>query len=317
MPYLTPASAVHIDRPLSNFALAYENNALIADKLSPIIPVSNKSDLYFVRNKSNAMRKLNTEIGVFDKASQIDAGISTKKYSCQNHALSGSVAVEQEINSDAPLNLRQDCVSDVMAELMLMREYRVARLYNDPTKYASANKVTLTGGSRFDDANVDPFPVLIAGRATIFRAPNTRLVAWCGLDVWTAMRNNAALRGRVVYGGSNDRMAAVLKAAVASLLEVDELIVGEAYINTANPGQADTIGRVWNQKSFGIAAVATSASTRSLHFSSTFRFLAPEVRTIVHLETGTRGSTEVIIAHSDDEQNPANDAAFLVQGAIN
>ena len=43
---------VHIDSALSNISIAYRNEAYIADKVFPIVPVQKQSDYYFVFGKS-------------------------------------------------------------------------------------------------------------------------------------------------------------------------------------------------------------------------------------------------------------------------
>jgi len=39
---------VHIDGPLANISIAYRNSGYIADQVFPNVPVTKKSDKYFV-----------------------------------------------------------------------------------------------------------------------------------------------------------------------------------------------------------------------------------------------------------------------------
>ena len=83
-----------------------------------------------------------------------------------------------------------------------------------------------------------------------------------GIEVWNILAPPADPRPR--HGGATVGMAAVvMKAKMAELLEVDEVLVGESQ-QTNNPGAAESVSRVWG-KHFGIARVASGPTTRTLH----------------------------------------------------
>ena len=62
MPLLTP-SAVHIDQPLTNLTIAFnqEPSNFIADQVFPMVSVSKQSDKYYIYNQDDSNRSGNVK----------------------------------------------------------------------------------------------------------------------------------------------------------------------------------------------------------------------------------------------------------------
>lgn len=304
----------HTDRPLSNFALAYENKELIGLKLMPEIQVEKPSDKYFIRNRENGMQagsgglKISGSMGA---VAQLEVNATTATFSCEDYGQKGSVAVRDELETDAPLNAKQEVVMDLVSNLRLEQEIRIAAIAGAAASYATANKATLSGTDRWDTSTGTPLAVIDQYKAQIWRSPNTKLVAFCDMDTWVAIRKNPEVLERIKGGATAGNGAFVARAAFASYIEVDEFYVGEAWKVATNPGATVAATRVW-PKAFGIVAVATSPSPRSLHFGSSFSFLPMEVSTWFDPAPGTKGAWWYKAAHSVDEKAVASDAGMLI-----
>ena len=112
--------------------------------------------------------------------------------------------------------------------------------------YASDNIQTLSGSDRWDaSGGGDPFGVIDAAKASIFHAPNTKLVAFCGSSTWLKLKRHQAVLD-TIKGGANVGMPSVAtKQAFAQLIECDEFVVGEAWSTSTNPGNATAVyGRI-------------------------------------------------------------------------
>ncbi len=66
-----------------------------------------------------------------------------------------------------------------------------------------------------------------------------------GQEVWTALILNPNTAKRISGNDASGRI--ITKEALASVLNVKEVLVGQAFINTANPGQNATISRLWGK----------------------------------------------------------------------
>jgi len=310
-----PNSPIHRDRVLANFAVAYENFDLIADKLSPIVPTDEISGTYFKRNKESfALYTGQQVIGPSSDVPETEGDVTEGTFACKGRGRMSKIPLQTDAQADIPLTLRQDAVMDAMSLLMLEREVRIATQLTTSGNFAAAN--TATVGTKWDSTG-NPLVDIDALRGNIWRAGNTRLVAYCGWDVWKGIKNNTNVLARINGGATTAAPALVLRQAFAELIEVDELVVGQAWYL---PSVGGTQARVWG-KDFGIVAVSNSPSTRSLSFAQTMRWTAIGPGGVRHEQwidpsKGTMGVERHKITMSDDEIIPANDAGLLLKAAV-
>ena len=138
-----------------------------------------------------------------------------------------------------PLDRRAVVLSDLV---MLDREQRVAKLVFDAANYGATSKTALSGTSRWSSSSSTPISDIEGAIAAMIVPPN-RLVM--GRAVWTSLRAHAHIVS-AVQGNDGERGLAT-RQQVADLFELDEVLVGEGWNNTANAGQDASLGRVWGQ----------------------------------------------------------------------
>lgn len=313
-------STIHKDKALANFAIAYENHALIADKICPVVPVAEISGTYFTRPKENTMRATGQHvIGPSSSIPEVEGIVEEQTYSCKGRGRESKISLMTDAMADVPLQLRQEAVLDAVAQLELERETLVRDIVFGAANYKSTTN-TVGISTKWDAktsgvSDADPLTDIDSLKGNIFRAPNTRLVAVTSWEVWKALKTNTFILGRITGGANNGIPAHVLKQLFAELIEVDELLVGEAW---AIDG-AGTMARVWG-KHFAINAVATMPSTRALCFSQTMRWQAPGPGGINHEQwqthEGLMGVERHKITRADAEVVAANDAGILLTAAV-
>ena len=313
-------STIHKDKALANFALAYENNDLVADKICPVVPVDEISGTYFKLPKENQFNYSGQAfVGAASDVPEVEGTVDEGTYSCKGRGRKSKIALETDAQADVPLKLREGAVADAMAQLMLEREVRVASLIFDNANYkATTNTVAIS--TKWDTkssgvSTADPISDVDALRGNIFRGPNTRLIAVMSREVWTAIKNNTFVTARINGGATTGMPAIVMKQLIASLFEVDEVVVAEGWKIAAG-----TQSRVWG-KSFAILSVSTAPSTRALCFALTMRWSALGPGGIGHAQwidpsKGTMGVEYHKITMRDDEVLPANDAGILFTTAV-
>lgn len=313
-------STIHKDKALANLAVAYSNHELIADKICPVVPVQDISGTYFVRPKGNVMTSTGQHvIGPSSSIPEVEGIVEEQTYSCKGRGRESKISLMTDAMADVPLQLRQEAVLDAMAQLELERETLVrdivfgAANYKATTNTAAISTKWDAKTSGVSDAN--PFDAIDALRGNIFRAPNTRLVAVTSWEVWKALKTNTYVLERLLGGATTAVPGKLLRQMFAELIEVDEILVGEAW---AVDG-AGTMSRVWG-KHFAINAVATMPSTRSLCFSQTMRWQAPGPGGINHEQwqthEGLMGVERHKITRADAEVVIANDAGILLTAAV-
>ncbi len=307
-------TTLHVDRPLSTLATAYENRTLIGLMLAPEIKAEKPSDKYYQYNKANKLQVLDPKVSSLQMPADIHQDATLANFSCEDYALSASVAQRDEDASDLPMSLRTSASLNVTALLRLAQEARIKDVLTTSGNYLAANVQTLAGADRWDNGGGDPFGVLDTAKDAIFRGPNTKLVAFCGKATWKVLRRHPQILDTIKGGATLGDPAIATREAFARMLEVDEFYVGDAIGTTSNPGVAEAskvYAQIW-PKSFGIVAVAASPSTESLHFASTFAWQGMEVSVEFLPMLGKSGAWKFKVAHSTDEVVVCNEAGSLI-----
>lgn len=243
---------VHVNRPLTNFAQKYLQDAsgFVSMRAMPNLPVSNRSDQYWKFDRADFYRDEAEEVADGSEAPMGGFSLSTDSYLCKVHKWASSVTDQQRANADAGVDLERSKSEYVALKLMIRRErlfmarYFAAGIWTqDFTGVAAA-----PAGDQFlrwDVATSTPISDLRAGiervqARTGFR-PNRLLLA---RRVWNKLLDNDDLLSRINGGATAGMPAAVQRQLVASLLELDEVLVADAVFNSALKGAAEATGFV-------------------------------------------------------------------------
>lgn len=194
----------------------------------------------------------------------------------------------------------------------LDREVRTAALVFAAAQYAAANKITLSGTSQFSDyANSDPLGVIMAGLDACIMRPN---VAVMGRAVFTKLCMHPEIV-KAVHGNSGDA-GIVQRRAVADLFELEDVLVGEGWVNTARKGQAATLSRVWGKHIALIHRNLTAGPNSGLTFGFTAQFGSRIAGATPDKNIGMRGGQLVRAGESVKEVITANDLGYLIVDAV-
>jgi len=235
---------IHIDVALTNVAVAYKNDNFIADRVLPVIPVGKQSDKYFVFGKE-AFRLYDDLRANGQEAKEVlSYSVGTGNYFCDVHSLKDIVTDEDRANADAPISPDTDTTEGLTRMILLRREYDVAStLFN--TSNFSGMTSALTGTDRWDDfTNSDPIKDVEDAKAAVHDKigvePN---VVVMGIDVWRKLKQHPGIIDLVKY----TQKGILTTDLVATLFEVDEVIVGGALYETSVEGQTSSLGKVWGK----------------------------------------------------------------------
>jgi len=314
----SPTNAmVHVDRPLSNFAVAYKNMDLIGQSVIPFVDVAKTSDKYMTYDKKDAFTVPETVRGPTDTANSVDWAASTGDYSCVDHALNRFLPNAQVANSDPGVDMRRR-TTDLITELILLKyEQAVATLTTTAGNY-SGQITTLSGGDQWDSYSTsDVLSNIETARAGCFYSPK---LCFMGYEVWAVLKQHPQILDRVSGGSTNASPAMVTKALVAELFEVDQLLVGNAKVNLNNYEQTASYTRVWG-KDVVMAYVLPTPALDDASAWKSFRWrqmttnLGYQVRTWADPTRG--GGGEVIeVETSYNIKAVASDNKYLIDTVI-
>lgn len=233
--------ALHIDTALSNMALGYRPSGFIADMVFPIVPVQKQSDFYYEFLRSERARIENDLRAPGTEANIITESVGSGTFFAKNYALKRRIPMEDRANADPVLlaGLINGGATFVMNKLLLSYERRIARLVNSTSNVGSSAAVSSAwNGAGNPIGNINT--AIDNVQNSTGQRPN-RIIF--GLDAWKSFRRDANVRDLIF--GNNNGGGYPSVAQAADLFEVEHIMVGGAYENTAQEGLAESLATIW------------------------------------------------------------------------
>jgi hypothetical protein len=297
-------------------AIGYMENNTIAGTIAPVVTVDKQSDIYSVFSRADAMRTEETKRSPGAEANKITRTISSDTYYAQNYALKYPITIEDRENADPVYrqNLWNDAANYVSRKLALDWEVRVATLVFNTSNVGSSAGVA----SEWDVADSsDPIGDMHTAMDNVEdltgTRPNKLLI---GNAAWRSLRRNDQILNRIF--GTNNGGGFPNTGQVANLLEVEQIMVGHVYRNTANEAQAEALSNIWADHV--VAYYAPPSPSRDLpSFMYSFRWATgglPNMQAERHPFDSKTKTEEVEVGYYQDEKITGSEYAFMLD-AVN
>lgn len=298
-----------VDTRLTGISLAYQNRALIADAVLPRVPVGNQSFKWLNWNKAERFTVPNTLVGRKGRPNEVEFSATETPGMTFDYGLDDVVPNDDIASAPEgwdPMGQAVEGLTDLVA---LDREVRVGALVMAGATYPAANKTTLSGTDQWSDyTNSNPVKTVLEYLATPLMRPN---IAVMSQKVWNALRAHPKIVSAVL--GNSGVSGIVSRQQVANLFELEEILVGEAFVNTAKPGQTATFGRCWDDNcAFLLRNRLANTRSSQMTFGYTAQWQGRVAGQIAEPETGLRGAVRVRVGESVNEIVCASDVGFLV-----
>lgn len=244
-------SQAHVDAALTNISIAYmqRSSNFVASRVFPNVPVMKQSDRYFVFDRADFNRN---EAKIRAPGSKAAGGgynlDNTPSYFANVWAMRHDIDDQIIANQDSALNLERAGAEFVMQKLLIAKEAKWAANYfgtgvwgTDVTGVASsagANEVIKWS----DQTNGDPIGDIRAGKTAVLEATgfevNTIVLGQKSMD---ALQDHPDIVDRVKYSGGvgNANPAQVSATTLATLFEVERVVVAKGIQNTAKEGATE------------------------------------------------------------------------------
>ena len=312
---MSQPSNLHIDSYLTNYSQAYKNEAMIWERVMPVVTVGKRSDKYSILDKENAYREADDHLGPNALPNEVGITYSNDNYSVESHGLGDWLAQEDIENADAPIALEVDVVENLSNTLDLKQERRVAALVFAAASYPAGNKVQLSGTGQWSGAADAPLSDVQTAVETCFMRANTLVF---GIDAWLVFRRLPeiveAVRAQAPQTGAVNS-GFVTAPEVASLFEVANILVGRARVNTAKPGQTASYARVWG-KHMSALHVGPNVGLKTISFAKTFSTQMKTTFRDFDGRRGEKGSHYYKVAWNSDEKITASDVGYFIEDAV-
>lgn len=301
-----------IQPDLTAVAIAYKNSELIADGVAPRVPVGVKSFKYTKWTQAEPFTVPDTKVGRKGKPNEVEFTGTEVTDSCQDYGLDDAIPMD-DIDQAAPgINPVSRAVEGVSNLIALDREVRVAGVAFDSNQYAAANKVTLSGTSQWSDfTNSDPIGNVLAGLDACLMRPNVLVL---GQAVYTKLVQHPKIV-KAMFGNAGDSGVAS-RQFLARLFEMDEVLVGNGWYNTAARGQTATFTRIWGKHAALLRRDKNPNQQGALAFMWTAQFQTRFAGANPDKDIGVRGGQRVRVWESVKEVVSANDLGYMIVNAV-
>lgn len=306
------AENIHVDALLSNMAINYRPQGMIADMVFPQVPVQKQSDYYAIFSRADILRIEDTSRAPDTEANKITRDVSSATYFCDNYALKYPVTIEDKANADPIFvsGIINGRVEYILDKLALDWENRIAALVTNTSNVGSSAAVS-SGWNDIENADVigDLNAAIDNVADSTGMKPNSIVF---GEAAWRNARRNVTIRNLI--NGTNNGGGFANRAQLANLLEIPNIHIGGAYKNTANEAQAEVLTTVWGDN----VLVYFSAERPSMDrpsFGYSFRWNAaglPNMTVERHPYDSRRKSEEVEAGYYQDELVTGSDYGFLM-----
>ncbi len=231
------------DPVLTGITLAYPQRRMIADMVLPrLTPIMSDKFKWNEWTREDAFTLPDSKVGRKSEPTQVEFTGEQKTDTTEDYALddfipNGDIAKGMHEGWDP----RGRAVSGLTELILLGREKRTADLVFNAAQYAAANKVLLAGVNQWTDkASSSPIQNIQDGLDAAFVRPNTMTI---GRSAWSALITHPTI---VTAVGTADKQSGIVRRAqVAELFELDQINVGEAWLNTSKKGQPASYTRLW------------------------------------------------------------------------
>lgn len=305
-----------VDPVLTNVAIAYTNDAYIAERLIPSFAVAKQSGKHFVYDKAKFRDPgASARRGSGANSTEVRISLSTGlPYYCEDHALKQFVSDEDVENAVTPTSPYQDATENVSERLLIAREVEAASLLTNLANYPTGNKVTLSGTSQWSDfTNSDPIADVRAGalavHKAIFKKANTIMLA---KPVVNKLLDHPKILERIKYS----QMGVTTEQLLARIFDIENVVIGAAGKNTSTEGQADAMDYIWG-KDVVIAYIEPRVAPKMITLALNYTWKQRQVERLRGANEEDRKGTYVRVGEEYYDQNIVSGyAGYLIKNAV-
>ena len=231
---LSTGRGLHVDQNLTNVAINFRPQALIADAIAPIVTVDKETNQYPVFSQFEAYSIEDTSRSRGAEAKKITRSVSSQNYVVKNYALGYDLPIEDRENMDAAYAYELDAGTTryLVAKLGLDWEKRVLTLANAAasvsTTFVPNSSWAATGATAGDPVNAIMSAIEQQQSLTGYR-PNSILIGWRAHNY--LMRN---YNMRNFIKGVNNGGGMVMRDQLAAAFEVQRYNVSGVFYTTQN-----------------------------------------------------------------------------------
>ena len=235
-----------IQTRLTQIAMAAVPTGMIADMVLPIVMVMAEKFAYTVFDEEDVYTVPEARIGRISHANQVEFGATDKTESTVPWGLEDPVPI-RDINAARDQGANFDPLAGATERtsilVKLAHEKRVADLVFETGSYTAGNQTALATASKWDKSAATPVDDVLTALDKPLIRPNTAVF---GQPAWTRFRQHSDVVDAVKSVGGSPA-GVVSRQQVAAVLELDQVLVGRTFYNSARKGQSESYSYLWGK----------------------------------------------------------------------
>lgn len=302
-----------INPVLTAISLAYRNPdvALIADMVLPLTPTSQEFK-WLSYDLAQGYTIPDLKVGRKSYPTEVEFNATEVQDKVVDYALDDFIPNEDLDADNQGVDPRGTASMYLTHLVQLAREIRVANLVFNTNSYVAGNQVTLSGTSQWSDtANSDPVAAISDALDVPIYRPN---VAVFGQAAWTKTRRHPKLVQAIK--GTDQGAGMVSRQEFAEFFELNEVLVGAGFVNTAKKGQAATTARVWGKHAAFLYRDRVAGPQAGVTYGFTAQWGRRQAGNIVDQKRGYNGGEVIRVGERTKELVVAKDLGYWFQNAV-
>ena len=237
-------SDVHVNAPLTAFALQFKNRAFVAEDVFPVMTVMKESDVYYTFSREE-LRDVDTLRAAGARAKEVEWVPSTATYTAEEYALRKLLPDRIINNADSPVRPRMNTTSKLLKWIQLGQEKRVQAVCQNTANAVAtvAASPKWNGTSPTIERDIDTAKDSVRNNAGV--EPNAIILPE---DVKDVVKRDSTLRDLIRYVinmGSGNRDL-LINGELPPVMFNLAIIVAGATEDTSKIGATSTIAKIWN-----------------------------------------------------------------------
>lgn len=295
-----------VSTALTAIAIAYKPQGLIADQVLPRKLVDKKKFQWTEYAPGQFMQVPDTRVGRRSRPNEVDFSGTERTAECIDYGLDHPLGYDEAANAIDP-QLGQQIVQYLTGVVHQVREARVAGLVQSAANYDATAVVPLSGTSMWTDASSDPIASLLDMLERPLMRPNTLVLS---VPAWLALRTHPKARAQV-YGSGTDKL--LEREHVAAALEVAQVLVGAARVETSRNPAVSVKSRCWGNHVAGLYLNTDATPQFGMTYGWTAVWGTPVAGSLPDERIGLRGGEVFRSGESLIETIAAKSCGFLLQ----
>ena len=235
---------------LSKIAVDFKNRSYIADKVLTPVDVPQKFGKYLLWDQGVTFKTPRVDFSQDGSPGELEIKGSLQNFSLESKAIRARIDPD-EISQAPQAQVRGMKVAKLVNAHQLAVELAVAAQLRSTSVLTS--NTTLSGTSQWSDfVNSDPIGAVLTAADGLPTRPNT-LIA--GRDVISKLRTHTKILNAIQY---TQRGGIAPLEALMALFEIDQILVGDSFQDTAAEGQTASKSRIWGKDAI-LAYIAPSS----------------------------------------------------------